>query len=89
MWVNLIMLTGLVFFGGDPIYKNRIYGGFIGQLIVLVVVPTSWFLHLGEYYNYVVVMSCTFVAAIVTAFIDSCAISFSAQVIYASVYYIE
>lgn len=81
MWVNLIVLTGIVFFAGDPIYKNRIYGGFIGQLIVLVVVPTSWFFHLGERNNYLVVMSSTILAAVVTAFIDSCAISFSAQVL--------
>jgi hypothetical protein len=80
MWVNLIVLTLLVFFGGDPVYKNRIYGGFLGQLVVLLVVPSSWYLHLGESSNYVIVMGCTTVAAIVTAFIDSCAISFSAQV---------
>lgn len=83
MWVNLIVLTLLVFFGGDPIYKNRIYGGFFGQLIVLIIVPTSWFLHLSERSNYAIIMGCTTVAAIVTAFIDSCAISFSAQVYFA------
>lgn len=56
-----------------------IYGGFAGQLIALLVVPTSYFLHLGEDVNYVIIMSCTAFAAIVTAFIDSCAISFAAQ----------
>ena len=80
LWVNLISIAALVFFGGEPIYKRRIYGGFIGQLAVLFLVPTSYFFHLSENVNYWVVVSCTAIAAIVTALIDSCAISFAAQV---------
>lgn len=56
-----------------------IYGGFYGQLIALLVVPTSYFFHFGENTNYVIIMGATAFAAIVTAFIDSCAISFAAQ----------
>jgi solute carrier family 29 (equilibrative nucleoside transporter), member 1/2/3 len=80
MWVNLLCIAALVFFGGEPIYKQRIYGGFLGQLLILVIVPTSWFFHFDENVNYWVIVTCTTIAAIVTALIDSCAISFSAQV---------
>ena len=58
-----------------------IYGGFCGQLLALLVVPTSYYFHFGENINYVIVVGSTAFAAIVTAFIDSCAISFAAQVI--------
>lgn len=56
-----------------------IYGGFLGQLIALLVVPTSYFFHFDENTNYLIIMGATAFAAVVTAFIDSCAISFAAQ----------
>ena len=56
-----------------------IYGGFFGQLLALIIVPTSYFFHFSENINYIIVMASTAFAAIVTAFIDSCAISFAAQ----------
>lgn len=80
MWVNLVVLFALVFVGGQPVYKRRIYGGFLGQLAALLIVPSSWFFHFSEKVNFVIVMGSTLLAAVVTAFIDSCAISFSAQV---------
>lgn len=79
MWVNLLFIGALVILGGEPVYKRRIFVGFLGQLLILVIVPTSWFFHFNESVNYWVVVSCTTIAAIVTALIDSCAISFSAQ----------
>ena len=51
----------------------------MGQLIALIVVPTSYFFHFHENSNYVIIMGATAFAAVVTAFIDSCAISFAAQ----------
>lgn len=80
MLVNLIFL-GLLVFAGDPTssYDLRMYSGFIGQFIVLIIVPTSYFLYLSEDWNYVVVIGATFFAAAVTALIDSCAISLSCQ----------
>jgi hypothetical protein len=51
----------------------------LGQLIALLVVPSSYFFHFGENTNYIIIMGATAFAAVVTAFIDSCAISFAAQ----------
>lgn len=79
MWSNLIMLAILVFCGGTPNFTRRIVGGFIGQLLVLVVVPTSYFFQLDEANNVVVVMGSTAIAAIVTAFMDSSMIALVAQ----------
>ena len=83
MWVNLIILGLLVFvfveIPNTKMYSIRIYGGFIGQFIALTIVPTSYFLHLSEYLNAIIVLSCTAFAAGVTAYIDSCAISLSSQ----------
>ena len=79
MWTNLIMLAMLVFLGGTPHFTRRIVGGFIGQLIVLLIVPTSYFFQFDEHSNMLAVLGSTAVAAIVTAFIDSSVIALVAQ----------
>ena len=79
MWTNLVMLAILVFLGGNPHFTRRIVGGFIGQLIVLLMVPTSYFFHFDEHANMLAVLGSTAVAAIVTAFIDSSVIALVAQ----------
>lgn len=81
MYTNLIMLALLVFCGADesPSFTPRIVGGFVGQLLVLVFVPTSYFFYLSESYTEVAVLGATAVAAIVTAFIDSSVIALSSQ----------
>jgi equilibrative nucleoside transporter 1/2/3 len=79
MWVNLIFLFLIVFFGGEPSYTFRVVGGFAGQLVVLVCVPSFYFLHLDEHTHYTYIMIATAVAAIATALVDSVAIGFAAQ----------
>ena len=80
VWVNLIVLAAIVAFGGDPIIKTRMNTGFYGQLLVLLILPSSWFLDLGETINYWLVLVCTLFVAVVTAFTASAAISLTAQV---------
>ena len=76
MWVNLILLFCIVFFGSaKPDYDARVYAGFIGQFFSLVLVPSSYFFGLSESGNYLIIMMCTAFAAGVTAGIDSCIIS--------------
>ena len=48
MWTNLIFLAYLVVFGGLPVYTTRIVGGLLGQLFVLLLVPSSYFMSLPE-----------------------------------------
>ena len=48
MWTTLTFLGLLVFFGGEPNYSRRMLGGFFGQFLVLVFVPSSYFLHFDE-----------------------------------------
>lgn len=91
MYTNLIVLALLVFFcGGERgkedsstsvagIYSKRIVPGFVGQLLVLVFVPTSYFWHLNERHNELAVLGATAFAAVVTAFIDSSIIAFSTR----------
>lgn len=79
MWINLLFLGLLVFVGREPSYNHRIVGGFTGQLLVLLLVPSSYFLGLGESMNFIIIMAATSIAAMVTALVDSCAISFAAQ----------
>jgi equilibrative nucleoside transporter 1/2/3 len=80
MWTNLIMLAALVFLSqGTPHFTRRIVGGFIGQLLVLVAVPTSYFFHFDEGANIIAILGLTVVAAIVTAFIDSSVIALVSQ----------
>jgi equilibrative nucleoside transporter 1/2/3 len=79
MYTNLVMLALLVFFGGTPNFTQRIVFGFVGQLLVLVFVPTSYFLHLDEASNEMAILGATAAAAIVTAFIDSSVIALASQ----------
>jgi len=79
MWVNLSVIALFVFVGGEPVFRKRIYGGFAGQLFVLILVPTTWFCHFSENVNFWIIIVSTTIAAVVTALIDSCAIAFSAQ----------
>jgi equilibrative nucleoside transporter 1/2/3 len=79
MWTNLVMLALLVFCGGAPNFTRRIVGGFVGQLLVLIFVPTSYFLYLAEDANERLILLATAAVAIVTAFIDSSAIALIAQ----------
>lgn len=79
MWSNLIALGLIVTFGGTPNFTRRIVGGFIGQFAVLIFVPTSYFLHLSEGPNELLVLGSTVVVAVVTAFLDSAVIGLSSQ----------
>lgn len=79
LWSNLLFLFAIVFFGGTPSYTFRIVGGFCGQMAVLVMVPTFYFLQLHESTHYLLVMGATCFAAFATAFVDSVAISFASQ----------
>ena len=71
MWVNLIVLFMLVFISGEYSYNFRIIGGFVGQLVILLIIPGSYYLKLSEDGNYYIILFCTMFAAVVTAFIDS------------------
>jgi equilibrative nucleoside transporter 1/2/3 len=80
MYTNLIMLGLLVSFGGqNPWMTGRIVGGFIGQLLVLLFVPTAYFFLSSESARMVSILGATAVAAIVTAFLDSCVIALAAS----------
>mmetsp|Transcript_25729 Transcript_25729/g.70893 ORF Transcript_25729/g.70893 Transcript_25729/m.70893 type:complete len:486 (-) Transcript_25729:22-1479(-) len=79
MYTNLVCLSLLVFLGGTPNFTQRIVGGFVGQLLVLLFVPTSYFFGMDEEANYYMVLVATAFAAIVTAFIDSSVISLAAS----------
>ncbi|ETI41982.1 hypothetical protein F442_12736 [Phytophthora nicotianae P10297] len=72
MYTSLAFLTLLVVFLGKPQYTARIVSGFVGQLTVLVFVPTSYYFLAS---SSIAVLGATAVAAIATAFIDSCAIA--------------
>ncbi|KAE9214940.1 hypothetical protein PF004_g14897 [Phytophthora fragariae] len=75
MYTNLACLTLLVVVFGKPQYTRRIVGGFAGQLFVLAFVPTSYFFLTSESANIVAVLGATALAAVATAFIDSCTIA--------------
>ncbi|KAG7382507.1 Epsin-1, required for endocytosis and actin patch assembly [Phytophthora pseudosyringae] len=75
MYTNLTFLSFLVMCFGKPQYTSRIVGGFVGQLIVLVFVPSSYFFLASSDVKTIAVLGATGVAAIATAFIDSCAIA--------------
>lgn len=79
IWVNAIALFLIVLWGGAPIFTRRIYGGFFCQFLVLLAIPTTYFLHLEEDQNYWIVISATTFVSIATAFTASAAISFTAQ----------
>lgn len=79
MYTNLTALALIVFCGGEPSFTPRIVGGFIGQLTVLVLVPTSYFFITDEHTNFLVIMASTVVVAVATAFLDSAVLAFSSQ----------
>ncbi|KAG6618665.1 Equilibrative Nucleoside Transporter (ENT) Family [Phytophthora cinnamomi] len=80
MYTNLAFLAVIVLLcGGKPWYSGRIVGGFLGQLLVLAFVPTSYFLLTSEHANAVAVLGGTAVASIATAFIDSSTIALVSQ----------
>lgn len=79
MWVNLAALTLIVFSGVEPSFTFRLVGGFIGQFVVLVFVPSIYFFHLDERMNFIFLMIATSFVAIITAYIDSVIISFASQ----------
>ena len=60
-------------------FTRRIVGGFVGQLLVLVIVPTSYFFGWSESTNTLVILGSTALAAMVTAFIDSSVIALASQ----------
>lgn len=80
MYTNLFALAFLVWSSDEnPNFHRRMYGGFVGQLIALVLVPSSYFLGLSEHANTIVVLAATTVASISTAFIDSSVIALASQ----------
>jgi equilibrative nucleoside transporter 1/2/3 len=79
MWVNLLVLGGIVFLRQKSSTTFRIVGGFLGQFVVLLAVPNLQYLGLSPDAHYVCVMFATAVAAAATALIDSVAIGFAAQ----------
>jgi len=80
MYTNLLMLGILVFMGETPeTFTPRIIGGFTGQLLLLLFVPTSYFFHLSESQNTICILGSTAAIAIVTAFLDSSVIALASQ----------
>ncbi|OWZ08121.1 Equilibrative Nucleoside Transporter [Phytophthora megakarya] len=79
MYTNLLFLGVIVVFFGKPWYTGRIVGGFMGQLLVLAFVPTSYFFLSSEHANAIAVLGGTAVASIATAFIDSSTIALVSQ----------
>ncbi|KAF0700115.1 Aste57867_9346 [Aphanomyces stellatus] len=76
LYTNLVTLGLLVAFGSTDIsYTRRIVGGFIGQFLVLVFVPLEYHLFSTETAHKVAILAATAVAAIATAFLDSCVIA--------------
>lgn len=79
MYSNLAFLAVIVLFCGSPWYTGRIVGGFLGQLVVLAFIPTSYFFLSTEAANAVAVLGGTAAASIATAFIDSSTIALVSQ----------
>ncbi|KAI9907990.1 hypothetical protein PsorP6_003490 [Peronosclerospora sorghi] len=75
MYTNLFFLGVIVIFFGQPSYWGRIVCGFVGQLLVLALVPTSYFFISSEHGNAIAVLGGTALASISTAFIDSSTIA--------------
>ncbi len=65
--------------GGKPNFTLRITVGLFGQFLILVLVPSSYFLYLTENQNYFLILISTAVVASFTALIDSCAIAFASH----------
>lgn len=74
LFTNLGLLIFLVFWHTNS-FSFRITVGFIGQLLCLIAIPTSYFLHADVDANKIIVLSCTAILALVTAFLDSSLIS--------------
>lgn len=79
MYSNLVFLGAIVVFCGSPWYTGRIVGGFVGQLVVLVFIPTSYFFLSSESANAIAVLGGTAAASVATAFIDSSTIALVSQ----------
>lgn len=79
MYSNLAFLSVIVVFCGTPSYTRRIVGGLIGQLLVLIFIPTSYFFISSQSANTFAVLGGTSAAAIATAFIDSATIALVSQ----------
>ncbi|KAF0692615.1 Aste57867_16318 [Aphanomyces stellatus] len=79
MYTNLLALGLIVSFGSTPWFTGRIVGGFTGQLLVLVSVPSIYFVVAGESARIASVLGATAFVAIVTAFLDSCVISLASK----------
>eukprot|EP00547_Thalassionema_nitzschioides_P000026 CAMPEP_0194209080 /NCGR_PEP_ID=MMETSP0156-20130528/7331_1 /TAXON_ID=33649 /ORGANISM="Thalassionema nitzschioides, Strain L26-B" /LENGTH=280 /DNA_ID=CAMNT_0038936179 /DNA_START=52 /DNA_END=891 /DNA_ORIENTATION=- len=80
MYTNLVSLAILVFFcPSNSNFSRKIVLGFVGQLLVLVIVPSSYFLHLDEISNAICILGLTALVAIITAFLDSAVIALSTQ----------
>jgi len=79
MWTNLILLGVIVFFGKKPSFSFRLIGGFLGQFLALIIVPTMYFYKTSEIQYFWIIMGTTGLAAGVTAFVDSVVISFASQ----------
>lgn len=56
MYLNLLMLALVVFVFPDLGYTSRIVGGFAGQALILAFVPTSYFFHMSQIWNYFIVL---------------------------------
>ncbi|TYZ66495.1 hypothetical protein PybrP1_008003 [[Pythium] brassicae (nom. inval.)] len=79
MYTNLAVLALVVALLGKPWYTGRIVGGFVGQLVVLAFIPTSYFFLSSERANAAAVLGGTAVAAVATALIDSSTIALVSQ----------
>lgn len=79
MYTNLAFLALIVVVLGKPWYTARIVGGFVGQLVVLAFIPTSYFFMNSESANAVAVLGGTAAVAIATALIDSATIALVSQ----------
>lgn len=79
LWTNLIFLFLIVFYGGkQPSFQFRIISGFIGQLVVLIFVPSlSFFTIPSENVYFLLIMSATAAVAAITALLDSVVIGFA------------
>lgn len=77
MWTNLFVLGYLVGFSSTTSFSPRMIGGFVGQLLVLVFVPSTYFGYFTEDTNKMLVLGATAAAAIATAFLDSSVIALS------------
>ncbi|CAK4070197.1 unnamed protein product [Aphanomyces euteiches] len=77
LYTNVVALGLVVSFGSikNLSYAQRIVGGFLGQLTVLVFVPLASYIIYNESALAAAILSATAVAAISTAFLDSCVIA--------------